>query len=145
MEIIGYQSDVERAELLYTSLLLQATTQLTRVRPHRLSDESVAAYRRSWLYGFATAVYRRLLAAEQKAEQSSTAAGEQASGVSTALVLVDRKAQVEKTMTELFPNLRKGRGRSPTGTGAGAGYAAGQRADLDGTSVTRNARGQVTQ
>lgn len=139
--IIGFGSDVERVELLYTSLLLQATTQVVKVRPS-WTGESVAAYRRSWLRGFATAVHHRLVAAERKAEQASTAAGDQASGVSTALVLVDRTAQVDAAMDALFPHARASR-RTLTGSGTHSGYAAGTRADLGGTSVTRNVRGQV--
>ena len=46
--VFGHASDRERVEVLYTSLLLQATTQLARARPP-WPGESVAAYRRSWL------------------------------------------------------------------------------------------------
>jgi hypothetical protein len=48
--VVGYTADLERAGVLYTSLLLQATTRLVRVRPPAYSGESVAAYRRSWLH-----------------------------------------------------------------------------------------------
>ena len=46
-------ADLERVELLYTSLLLQATRELIHVRPDEWG-ESTAAYRRSWLAGFAS-------------------------------------------------------------------------------------------
>src|SRR5690348_7407142 len=42
--VIGFASDRERVELLYTSLLLQAVALLVRQRPVR-EGESVAAYR----------------------------------------------------------------------------------------------------
>ncbi|WP_181779917.1 DUF2786 domain-containing protein, partial [Pseudonocardia pini] len=99
--VFGFASDRERVELLYTSLLLQATGELVRLRPRR-PGESVAAYRRSWLQGFAAQVHHRLLEAEHRA------AGEDRSGApSTELVLVDRGAQVDRAYAEAFPQLGK--------------------------------------
>ena len=57
--VFGFASDRERVEVLFTSLLLQAQAQLVAQRPPH-PDESVAAYRRSWLHGFAVRVHRRL-------------------------------------------------------------------------------------
>src|SRR5205823_2822332 len=54
--VFGHASDRERVEVLYTSLLLQATTQLVRVRPP-WPGESVPAYRRSWLEGFSAQIH----------------------------------------------------------------------------------------
>ena len=68
--VFGHRSDRERVELLYTSLLLQAARQLTALRPPD-PTESVAAYRRSWLYGFAARVHERLRAAEEVAVSES--------------------------------------------------------------------------
>jgi hypothetical protein len=66
--LVGFSADLRRVEVLYTSLLPQATAELVRLRPasHR---ESVTGYRRSWLHGFAVAVHQRLSTAEQHAEQ----------------------------------------------------------------------------
>src|SRR6201991_5338331 len=64
--VFGHESDRQRVELLYTSLQLQASTQLVRVRPPA-RGESVAAYRRSWLPGLAVEVHRRLSDAEERA------------------------------------------------------------------------------
>ena len=68
--VLGFASDRARVELLYTSLLLQASTQLARQRP-AWAGESVAAYRRSWLHGFAVRVHQRLVEAEARAAESA--------------------------------------------------------------------------
>ena len=129
--VFGFASDRERVELLFTSLLLQATAQLLRERPER-PGESVAAYRRAWLHGFAVSVHQRLSAAEQRAAQDAAPSG---GAERTALVLADRRSRVERAYAEAFPVL--GRGRRPvlSGTGFPAGAAAGDRADLGARPV----------
>ena len=142
--VLGYTADLQRAELLYTSLLLQATTRLLRVRPPAYSGESVAAYRRSWLHGYNRAVYARLSAAEKKAEQDATATGQSgATGCSTALVLLDRTAHVQRAVEEAFPHLGKARTRTLTGSGVWSGYHAGQQADLGTPRLHRESRRQL--
>jgi Protein of unknown function (DUF2786) len=126
VRVYGFGSDLERVELLYTSLLLQATRDLTRVRPDEW-DESTAAYRRSWLAGFSSAVATRLHRAERRAaaEQPSTA-----DGTSTLLVLRDRSTLVEDAVTTDYPRLRTMRRRTLTGSGRTDGFVSGSRADL---------------
>jgi hypothetical protein len=72
--VFGFSSDRERVELLFTSLLVQAARELGRCRP-ALRGESVAAYRRSWLHGFALQVHRRLAEAEDRAARPGGATG----------------------------------------------------------------------
>ncbi|HZD15038.1 MAG TPA: DUF2786 domain-containing protein [Pseudonocardiaceae bacterium] len=149
--VLGYTADLQRVELLYTSLLLQASTRLVRVRPPAYSGESVSAYRRSWLHGYNRAVYARLSAAETKAEQDATAAEQHATaagqpggaGSSTALVLLDRTAHVERAVEEAFPHLGKARTRTLAGSGVWAGYDAGQRADLGTPRLDRHSRREL--
>lgn len=126
MHLFGYRSDLDRVDLLYTSLLVQAANALavTVIPPW----EHPAAFRRSWLVGFATAIHRRLKAAERKAEQHAETAHSE--GRSVALVLADRRAVVDRVRAERYPNLRTGQARSLSGGGHAAGFAAGQRADL---------------
>jgi hypothetical protein len=125
--VFGHASDRERVEVLYTSLLLQATTQLVRVRPPR-PGESVAAYRRSWLEGFAAQVHRRLVEAEEHA--AGHAAATSSGGV--ALVLADRRRRVDEQFGATYPRLATLRPRALSGSGRAAGALAGQRADLGG-------------
>jgi Protein of unknown function (DUF2786) len=126
--VFGFASDRGRVELLYTSLLLQAGSQLVRQRPTR-PGESVAAYRRSWLHGFAVEVHTRLTAAEAGAvaERSHEPPP---GGRSVALVLADRSRLVDRAYTEAFPRVGRARPSTLSGSGYGAGAAAGQRADL---------------
>jgi hypothetical protein len=124
--VFGFASDRERVEVLFTSLLLQATGQLLHGRPER-AGESVAAYRRSWLHGFAVSVHRRLCAAERRAAQAGDGPD---AGTRTALVLADRRDRVERAYAEAFPVLGQGRRPALSGSGYPAGAAAGDRADL---------------
>lgn len=135
--VFGFASDRERVELLYTSLLLQAIGQLVRLRPP-WPGESVAAYRRSWLYGFADQVHRRLAAAESRAEREHIAPSGDVPGL--ALVLSDRSDRVERAYAEAFPQLAKARQVSYSGSGFAHGVEAGRRADLGRGAVVRGRR-----
>lgn len=126
--VFGHASDRSRVELLHTSLLLQATSQLVRLRPPD-PRESVAAYRRSWLHGFAVEVHRRLAAAHTDAERAA-AERSPGHGPSVALVLADRRERVERAWAEAFPELGRARRSVLTGSGVRAGTRAGARADL---------------
>jgi len=148
--VFGFASDRERVDVLFTSLLLQATGQLVHGRPER-AGESVAAYRRSWLHGFAVSVHRRLCAAERRAAEGGAAgdghtegrrpegmrtAGMPTAGTRTELVLADRRDRVDRAYAEAFPSLEQGRRPVLSGTGFRAGAAAGDRADLGARSVS---------
>ena len=137
--VLGFASDRARVELLYTSLLLQASAQLARQRPAWVG-ESVAAYRRSWLHGFAVRVHQRLVEAEARAAESAAAAraspsGGPSAGPSVALVLADRRARVDRAYAEEFPQIGRGRHARLSGSGYAAGTQAGARADLGGRAV----------
>ncbi|GAA3234877.1 DUF2786 domain-containing protein [Pseudonocardia petroleophila] len=129
--VFGHASDRARVEVLHTSLLLQATAQLVRLRPPR-TGESVAAYRRSWLHGFAVEVHRRITAAREQARHDAEhdAAGRGDPGPSVALVLADRHDRVERAWAEAFPDLGRARRTVLSGSGLHAGMRAGARADL---------------
>jgi hypothetical protein len=144
VSVVGFAADRERVELLYTSLLLQAVGQLTQQRPP--AGESVAAFRRSWLHGFAMQVYRRLMEAERAAAQDGRAEGPTTgpgSSTSTALALAARDERVAAAFAEAFPALARPRSRSLSGSGFGSGAAAGERADLGGTGLAAAPRGRI--
>jgi uncharacterized protein DUF2786 len=136
IHLFGFASDLERVELVFTSLLVQASQALA-AQPAP-GSESVAAYRRSWLAGFTHAVVIRLRAAESRA--ATEAAPHESSGRSVALVLADRSAHVAARVSDTYPHLDRLGPRRLAGSGRGHGYAAGQRADLGGTKITRGAR-----
>lgn len=142
LHLFGYESDLLRAELLYTSLLLQATSTLARTPAP--FGESTAAFRRSWLAGFTTAVSRRLRDAERRAESQAEQARPESKRRSVSLVLADRSAVVSAAVTDEYPYLRKAKARQLSGSGGRSGWQAGQRADLGtGSRVSARRRGQI--
>ena len=132
--VFGFAADRARAEVLYTSLLLQAAGQLAGGRPAG-TGESVAAYRRSWLHGFAVRVHARLVEAERAAAAEATAPGAATGAPGVALVLADRGRQVERAFAAAFPTLSPARGRTMSGSGFGDGAAAAELADLAGRAA----------
>ena len=132
--LVGYESDLNRVELSYTSLLLQATRSVVRQRPPGWTGESTAAFRRSWLIGFAAEVHRRFSEAAQRAASEHDASKSHGQP-SAEIVLADRKSLVDRALSERFPTTRKPRPRQLTGSGFRAGVAAGARADLGQTRV----------
>jgi hypothetical protein len=124
--LFGFASDLERAELLFTSLLVQAAYGLAAATVPQW--EHPAAYRRSWLEGFRWAVTERLRAAEERAAA-------QAGGPSTALVLVDRSDRVARRLAEAYPRVRAAGRRRLRGGGLESGVSAGRSADLGGSRV----------
>lgn len=142
LHLFGYESDLLRAELLYTSLLLQATSTLARTPAP--FGESTAAFRRSWLAGFTTAVSHRLRDAERRAESQAEQAHPESTGRSVSLVLADRSAVVSAAVTDEYPYLRKAKARQLSGSGGRSGWQAGQRADLGtGSRVSARRPGQI--
>jgi hypothetical protein len=130
IHVFGFASDIERTDVLYTSLLLQMWQGLSAAEPPAWS-RSTRAWRRSWLLGFATAVVARVRTAEQRAAQRATDAPV-GGGPSAALVLADRTEVIERTLRQAYPVTRTSR-VTYSGTGYGTGYAQGQSADI-GTS-----------
>lgn len=132
--LFGYESDLHRAEVLFTSLLLQATRQVVTQRPPYWSGESTTAFRRTWLVGFAGEVHRRLTAAERAAAAQRDSAA-QSQGPSVALVLADRRTAVTAAFEQQFSGLRKVPPRKLSGSGLTAGADAGRRADIGGSRL----------
>jgi hypothetical protein len=138
MHLFGFASDLERVELLFTSLLVQASLALSVAEIPEW--DSVAAYRRTWLVGFGFAVGERLRQAEQRAQ----AGPDVGNGPSVALVLADRSDRVARRVEEAYPRLRSSAPRRLMGTGLDGGYAAGQRADLGGARLMTPERRRVS-
>lgn len=147
MHLFGYRSDLDRAELLFTSLLIQAAHGLATAEPGWIRDpvrleyvrESPAAYRRTWLAGFTWAVRGRLVAAEKRAQQQAEPKPGSA-GPSVALVLADRSALVKQAVEAAHPDAKTAADRRLSGSGTREGWQAGQRADLGTTRISASAR-----
>jgi len=132
VHMFGYESDLERTDLLYTSVLVQMWHGLIAADvPARAS--SVRAWRRSWLLGFAEAVTARVQAAEDRAERTASSVRGGATP-SAALVLADRSLVIRRNVAAAYPVTRTAR-LTYTGSGYGAGYREGERADIGTTRV----------
>ena len=133
--IVGFESDVEQAKLLISSLQIQSA-----VAVREWWKENKDAYalensygqekaRRSFVHGFGTGAGKRIR------ESRATVIQEASTG--TDLVLVNRKDKVDLVADELVTG--KGRSRNATAYGAatGQGYAAGQKANTGGKAVSQ--------
>jgi hypothetical protein len=129
----GYSSDLERLDMLYTSVLIQMWHGLAGAQVPAWS-RSPRAWRRSWLLGFATAVITRVRAAEYAATCQATDPAA-ASSSRAALVLADRAQVIRGEAERAYPLTRTAR-VTYSGTGYRDGYAQGQRADIGTTRVT---------
>jgi hypothetical protein len=134
VHVFGYESDLERLDVLYTSLLVQMWHGLAAAEIP-LWVRSLKAWRRSWMLGFATSVTARVREAEAAATQQATQ--EQAAGsTGVALVLADRTQVIKGEAERAYPLTRTAR-ITYSGTGYRDGYAQGQRADI-GQGRVRN-------
>ena len=137
IHVFGFSSDLERTDVLYTSLLIQMWQGLAAAKVPDWS-RSPRAWRRSWLLGFATAVVARVRDAEEAVVSRATAAPatSPAPGSRTALVLADRALVIRRNIARAYPVTRRSR-VTYSGNGYGAGYAEGQRADIGGSRLRR--------
>jgi Protein of unknown function (DUF2786) len=141
IHVFGYSSDIERTDVLYTSLLVQMWQGLAGAQVPAWS-RSPRAWRRSWLLGFATAVVARVRAAEHEATRQATAPGA-GSGSQAALVLADRTQVIRHNIEQAYPVTRKSQ-VTFSGSGYGAGYTQGQRADIGTTRLRRGSARALT-
>jgi hypothetical protein len=135
IHMFGFSSDIERTDVLYTSLLVQMWQGLAAAEVPMWS-RSPRAWRRSWLLGFATAVVARVRTAEDEAARRA-AGPATGPGSRTALVLADRTLVIRRNIEQAYPTTRKSR-VTYSGNGYGAGYARGQRADIGTTRLRRS-------
>ena len=128
--IVGFPADLETVEVLYTSLLVQATGLMAAhgsVADLRGTNRT-RSFRNSFLFGFAHAIGARF---EQNRRSAETEADP---GVLP--VLVDRASQVDEKLSELFPNVSTMRSSVTNGAGVAAGQRAGAVADIGSSRLT---------
>ena len=136
VHVFGYLSDLERADILFTSLLVQMARALA-LEPVPAYGGRAKAWRRSWMLGYCSAVVARVRAAEEAAvaaASSSADAGADGHGPSAAVVLADRAVTVRRHAEQAYPRTRKTR-VTYSGNGYQAGYQEGQKADIGGAKV----------
>ena len=99
LHLFGYASDLQRTEVMFTSLRTQMTRTLARQQVPETAA-SVRAWRRSWLLGWATAAIARVKTAGTRAENA------EADDVELALVLRDRVLAVRDRADQAYPHTR---------------------------------------
>jgi hypothetical protein len=118
--------DVEATELLYTSLLLQATQAVMTApdTPRGVAASTVAAFRRSFFVGFAARVGQRL-----RHVRAAVITEESKKDGTLLPVLADRDAVIDAAVNEYATGTLR-RPRVSNIAGLAAGDAAGGRASL---------------
>jgi hypothetical protein len=144
VHVFGYLSDLERADILFTSLLVQMARALAAQPVPGFGGEA-KAWRRSWMLGFASAVVARVRAAEEAAVASATDATGRAGGdgPSAELVLADRSLTVRRQAEQAYPRTRRTR-VTYSGSGYGDGYREGQKADIGGAKLRSRPAGVLS-
>src|SRR4051812_3509168 len=96
--LVGFPVDLEVVEVLFTSLLLQASTAMLHA-----SSESARpkAFRRAFLLGYADVIGARLATVKEQTDADADRAR-----TGTALVLADRADRVDRLLEAEFPRLR---------------------------------------
>ena len=136
--VVGFPGDIDRVEMLTTSLLVQLTRSMLANGPASSSAGSTAAWRRSFITGFVVRVAERFaeVARVEKAHRRAQEAGRDRSGSSATLVLARRDEAVGAAVRRRYPHLRTRRmDGGSSAHGHRAGRAAGDRAGLGSESV----------
>ncbi len=131
--LVGYESDLDSVELVFTSLLVQAVNIMLShgTQVDASGRNRTKSFRRSFLAGFAWTVSSRLTEASMAAGEAADAA----SSGSVLPVLASRKASVDDAVDERFSNLGKLKTSVSNYDGIAAGNHAGNRADLGQSRV----------
>jgi hypothetical protein len=131
--IMGFPVDLHLTDLLFTSLLVQATkasaeaTSLDR-------RQRTPSYRRAFLIAYAIRIGERL----EAAKRHMSAEAEHDYGDSLLPILADRQSAVDAAYEDAFPNSTPMRSRSLDAGGYHAGRAAADRAQIGtGEAISR--------
>ncbi|MGD6744734.1 DUF2786 domain-containing protein [Streptomyces sp. BH106] len=127
--VVGFEPDLEVVEVLYTSLLVQATAAMTRAEAEQRAGgrKRTKTFRQSFLAAYAHRIGDRLAAVAERVTGEAGVAGE------VLPVLAARGVAVTGRAEEMFPETVTTRMRGVTdGAGWEEGAAAAQRARLEG-------------
>jgi hypothetical protein len=134
--VVGFPADLDSTELLFTSLLVQATKAMTQLnpRPDRYGRNNTRSFRQSFLTAYATRIGERLSSATEEAVASASAdvSSAPADGPSLLPVLAARHEAVQKVFEKQFPELTSHKSRVSNREGWASGRAAADRASLHG-------------
>jgi hypothetical protein len=128
--VVGHATDLDAVELLFTSLLVQATTAMTRqgAKKDAVGRSRTRTFRQSFLISYARRIGERLT--ETSDEQTRVAAAETGRG-NLLPVLAARRSAVDEATATMFPDtVQKPIGGAYDGEGWTRGRAAADLANL---------------
>ncbi|BCL17873.1 DUF2786 domain-containing protein [Micromonospora sagamiensis] len=128
--VLGFPADLDAVEVLYTSLLVQATSAMLRGRAERRATSSrrTREYDESFLQAYALRIGERLRAATERTSREAARAD---GGDRLLPVLASRSDAVRQRAEALFPGVTRGRLTVRDAEGWSSGTAAADRAVLD--------------
>ncbi|MDL4813923.1 DUF2786 domain-containing protein [Actinomadura opuntiae] len=140
--VLGFPADLAAVEMLFTSLLVQATAAMVHAGPRRdaRGRSRTRSFRHAFLNAYAARIGERLRDAAGEATHRAAA---DTGGKDLLPVLAARDLAVERAVDAMFPNLAKGRAGSVSNyEGWVAGRAAADLASLNGRSEVSETSGR---
>lgn len=131
--VVGFHTDLEGVETLFTSLLVQSTSAMSAhgTRAHPGGQSRTRGFRTSFLTAFAHRIGERLQSATD--DETAAAMTRPTTGRDLVRVLAERSAEVDASVGELFPALvQKSLSTASDAEGWHAGRRAADAADLSG-------------
>jgi hypothetical protein len=138
--VFGFPAELDAVELLYTSLLMQATTAMVGTNASYRRGTQVAAFRRAFLTSYAQRVGVRLRAAADAAAAEARVEH----GDSLLPVLANRDSAVQAALKVAMPNTRQVRASVSDAGGWSAGQKAADRAALSNQAGITSPRGAIS-
>jgi hypothetical protein len=126
--VAGHEDDLDTVETLFTSLLVQATTQITASgsRTDSNGHSRTRSFRQSFLVAFAIRIGHRL----EAAGEATVCAATETHGKALVPILASREHAANEAIAELFPNLGQRGSRATDREGWLAGTLAADLASL---------------
>lgn len=133
LTIYGYESDIEQAKVLISSVLLQSVSAARRWWREQNADwyASPMIARRSYIEGYFSGAADKIAASRTKVVSEASESG--------ALALIDRAEEVKRSFDERYAGARNTRGHSRNGWAATAGRRDGANADVGSSRVANRA------
>jgi len=132
--VFGFESDVRRVKMMYTSLLLQMTNEMLATVPPR--GVHILRFRNNFIRGYSMRIYRRLMDSRHKVIKQAPK--------EAALVLVNRGQRVKEWVEETL-DLRRGEKDVFQGDYQSQvqGAKAANRADISSDRLGTDSRGKL--
>lgn len=136
--LIGFRTDLDAVEMLFASLVIQATRAMFSAG-YSLAGNRVRAFRHSFLVAFAHHIEQRLREARVRTESEV----ETETGMALVPLLDAKRNAIEELAADEFPNVRMKRASMSHAGGYLAGKDAAERADLGGRGRVGGGEGRA--